>query len=437
MIQNKKNLTYILIGAAAAGVYLEVKRHERMDAEAAASASAPAASSAAPAPSAAPTSSAAPASAGDAPSPPQPAILLSRADVEQAQATLSEGVKAGASDVDSAWALAHGLIAFGRDFRLSGGERAVSAIGRLLVASGSPKRWSFPPGSELAPSEPHPHLVLDVLLQVGVPLSERLTTRDGSQVSLQELAEQALGQAEPPSTQEAWVDAPWLMDLTTRVGDLSAAKALRGQLAGAALAQLERDTQLVADYAGAPEAAFSPGSPLFAAKRDKRGIYGHHCGGLHFMQSALQLAANADGAPPSSIASGKLQAQLALLVRRSELEAAAYAQLERATAADPSAQRLILVQQLKFFGHAAETLGLARELKLYDPTQAAAAPLEAGLLRAAQQLVRVTTALRQSGAYSDLEGIKRERPQTYLDLVGDGCHGLRGLRRALPGLPAQ
>ena len=438
MTQNRKSLAYILIGAAAAGVYLEVRRHERLDAAAAASASA-SADNPHSAPSAAPNSGA----PGAAPRPPTSAVALTLAQVEQAEAVLTQGVKAGASDVHSAWALAHGLIAFGRDFRLPGGQTAVSAIGRLLVASGSPKRWAFPPGSAVAPSEPHPFLVLDVLLQVGVPLTERLTTQDGTQVSVRDLVSQALSEARVPADHGAWVDAPWLMDLTTRVGDLGAAATLRQGLASGALSQLAQDTQLIADYRGSDAAAFAPSSPLFAAKREKLGIYGHHCGGLHFMQGALQLAASArapgaagtpEGATPAGETLGKLRPQLELLVRRSQLEGAAYAELERATAANPDARRLILVQQLKFFGHTAETLGLARELKLYDPEQAAGKDLDNGLLTAAAHVVRVTAALTQSGAYANLEAIKRERAQTYLDLIGDGCHALRGLRRALPAL---
>jgi hypothetical protein len=47
----------------------------------------------------------------------------------------------------------------------------------------------------------------------------------------------------------------------------------------------------------------------------------------------------------------------------------------------------------------------------------------------AGDLVRVVDALRSD--YQRLGPIRSAREQTYLDLIGDGCHAIRGLRESL------
>lgn len=417
MNQRSKGVLYVLIGAAAAGVYLEVKRHEREG-----TLNGTAASQAAPAPSVGSVGSGVP-----LPQTPDPA-QLSRKQVQALHDALGNAVRQGASDSGSPWALAHGLIAFGKDFKASSGEDAVDAIAKRLVndrgPSGKP-HWTFPPGTPTAPSEPHPHLIVDVLLQVGVSPERELQTSDGSKITLQTLMDQALAETTNPALGSEWIDSPWFLDLLARTQkDTERVK----HVARLSWRQLREETQLIEEYRGAPDQAFARGTPLYATKRDKTLIYGHHCGGLHFMQGALSLQA-AVKADSASIAP-----ELERLRKRIALERATYNALETAAKGTPGA-RLLLVQELKFFGHGAETLGLARELGLYDPESSVGQQFDATLRALSWDLKRVFDRLQQDGAYERLEAIKDDRVQTYLDLIGDGCHAMRGLRRALEAFP--
>ncbi|MCB9588798.1 MAG: hypothetical protein H6718_25530 [Polyangiaceae bacterium] len=426
MNQRSKGVLYILVGAAAAGVYLEVKHHEHEGTLYGPSSSATASQSNGATPSASPPSSATTSAAtGTTSAPPPQAQELKASDVQALHDAIGDRVRKGASDAGSPWAMAHGLIAFGKDFKASDGQDAVDAIAKLLVldtgASGKPT-WQFPPGSPAAPSEPHPHLIVDVLLQVGVSPSRELTTQTGRKISLQTLIDQALRDAKDPTTEPEWIDSPWLLDLLTRTAK---GKNRATRLAPVVWEQLSKQTQLIADYRGAPERAFANGTPLFEAKRNKTQIYGHHCGGLHFMQAALSLEASVK-AEPQGVAP-----ELDRLLKRIALERSTYNALDAQTQGTPAA-RLLLVQELKFFGHSAETLGLARELELYDPTTNEGKRLDAALRALAWDLKRVFDGLEQDSAYKQLDAIKSERVQTYLDLIGDGCHAMRGLKRALP-----
>ncbi|MGE3668710.1 MAG: hypothetical protein AB7K71_03595 [Polyangiaceae bacterium] len=420
MNQRNKGVLYVLIGAAAAGVYLEVKRHEREG-----TLSGPASSATASATPSAALSSAASGGAVASSAPPPQTGELKAGDVKALHDALGKRVQAGASDAGSPWALAHGLIAFGKDFKASDGQDAVDTIARRLVKSKGPDgktQWLFPPGSPAAPSEPHPHLIVDVLLQVGVSPKRELATQDGSKISVQTLIDQALRGAQDPSHEVEWIDSPWLLDLLTRDPK---GKQRAARLAPITLRKLSEETQLIADYRGAPDQAFATGTPLYQAKRNKTQIYGHHCGGLHFMQAALTLESGAKAEPATILP------ELDRLLKRIALERATYNALDAQTRGTPAA-RLLLVQELKFFGHSAETLGLARALKLYDPTTSAGKRLDAALRALVWDLKRVFDALEKDGAYQQLDAIKRERVQTYLDLIGDGCHAMRGLTRALP-----
>ncbi|MEZ4227743.1 MAG: hypothetical protein R3B89_01185 [Polyangiaceae bacterium] len=416
MNQRSKGVLYVLIGAAAAGVYLEVKRHEREGTLHGT------VSRAAPTPSGSSVGDSAP-----LPQPHEPA-QLGREQVQALHDALGDVVRQGASDSGSPWALAHGLIAFGKDFKASNAEDAVDAIAKQLVKAEGPNgtpHWTFPPGSPAAPAEPHPHLIVDVLVQVGVSPERALTTADDSKITLQTLIDQALAEAKDPALEPEWIDSPWLLDLLAR-SPKQTERAKR--LARLSWLQLREETQLIEDYRGAPDQAFARGTALYAAKRDKTLIYGHHCGGLHFMQGALMLQAAVDAD------SASITPELERLRKRIALERATYNALEAATRGTPGA-RLLLVQELKFFGHGAETLGLARQQGLYATDNSAGQQLDATLRALTWDLKRVFDALKSDGAYAQLDAIKSEQPQTYLDLIGDGCHAMRGLQRALEAFP--
>ena len=62
--------------------------------------------------------------------------------------------------------------------------------------------------------------------------------------------------------------------------------------------------------------AFDDGSPLNTAKRDKTGIYGHSCGGLHLIQAVSAFAA----ASGDDAIKARVRKQLGVLLYRYDLE---------------------------------------------------------------------------------------------------------------------
>lgn len=91
-------------------------------------------------------------------------------------------------------------------------------------------------------------------------------------------------------------------------------------------------------------------------------------------------------------------------------------------------------QQLKFFGHLLETLALAARLGTAEGDATLTAQLAEAQWLALTDLLGALEQLEQERAYERLSEIAAQRPQLALDLVGDGCHAVHGLRETLPSL---
>jgi hypothetical protein len=52
------------------------------------------------------------------------------------------------------------------------------------------------------------------------------------------------------------------------------------------------------------------------------------------------------------------------------------------------------------------------------------------LIGAAQQIALTTQALQAAGVFQNMETLRTQDEQLYLDVVGDAAHALRGLRLA-------
>ena len=90
----------------------------------------------------------------------------------------------------------------------------------------------------------------------------------------------------------------------------------------------------------------------------------------------------------------------------------------------PEYELLILVQELKFYGHVLEALGLAHKQGLIEATP----ELRAEVATIISDLF--ATLKKLAPHYGQLARIREVREQTYLDMIGDGCHAIRGLREA-------
>jgi hypothetical protein len=348
---------------------------------------------------------------------------IDRPAAERAIARLAQQLAVPAGDPENPWALAHGLLAFGRDFQTRDGRSALLVAASYAQPEGGPKpRYDFPLAHGGKPVEPHSYLLVKTFLELGLAPSFTFTARDGAKIDVRRLLTDMRASLREPKSDAEWHDAAWwlsALELHPVPGQPDLAR-----LREAALVRLEADDAvLVAE----PADPFAPSAPMGAAKRSKSHIYGHPCGGLHFVQAVLRGASATRDAPVRA----RVHRQLALLLRRYEAERTLYADTLRA---QPGALLLVSGQQLKFFGHLLETLALADELGVLRDDAALAGAVTAARRRAASDLLRTLSQLEQERAYLRLPELSAQRPQLALDLVGDGCHALHGLRVTLPVL---
>jgi hypothetical protein len=355
--------------------------------------------------------------------------------VAQTLAWLEAQVRTPAGNPDSAWLLAHGLLAFGRDFQTSDGRSAVLVAAGFAEPHGkvgaAPERYGFAVERGGQPVEPHPYLLVKTFLEIGVDPSLRVRVSDGHTITLERLIADMRAELRTPESDEAWHQAAWWLTalaLDDRRAHLrDAAQAVdRAQWREAALARLEADDSVIAT----PDTrdAFAPSAPMGAAKRNKTHIYGHPCGGLHFVQAVLRAAA----ASGSEAFVARTLRQLRLLLSRAQLEQTLYTDALRD---HPGAELVVTGQQLKFFGHLLETLALTSQLGLTrgDPKLAQAIDVERR--QATLELLDAIARLKNLGVYSRLPQLSSTQHQLYLDLIGDGCHAIHGLRATLAVLP--
>lgn len=413
MKERTRALAVLFAAAAAAGIFLTLQQ-QRTQKQRATNVGSATAASVTPLPSVTPPKSA------------------TREEAETALRTFEQGVRAGAAAPNVPWALAHGLVAFGPEFKAADGRLAIDVIGTYAEETevGGKKLWLFPnrKGAELV--EPHEFVQVKTLLESGVPLDRSFTTASGKKVALGKLAEDMRQAAGAPMSDEDYHDMPWLLSALVLLQKLDpkAAEKAPGpkldRLAELALARLEKDHAVVSKYLGPLDQAFDEGTALHRAKRDKQAIYGHPCGGLHLVQAVGSASTVLESPEYRS----RVRKQLGVLLFRYDLERTAYAGL---LSRHPDQGLLIRVQQLKFFGHLLETLTFARELGLTEPKTEGGQRIDVVIKQIAGDLATLAFDLNAGGVYERLDAIRKGREQSYLDLVGDGCHAIRGLRHAI------
>lgn len=309
------------------------------------------------------------------------------------QAALQRHCARFASDPQDPWALAHGIAAFGPELRASDGRRAQEAIFDALRRS---------PAGELSfAREPHPDLFLKTLLRAGLPLTQTFQSPAGP-VTLRELVRSAGRRFRPDGR---WEDAAWTLEVLARSPSEHAFDV--PALMDRALAALEDATAELGR-------GMDEGRP--SVPKDKRGIYAHPCGGLHFVQALLVWARN----PDVRTRWGKrLDRQVEILFYRLGSESAQY---DAALASMPQYRALVLAQMLKFYGHFLETIRLLEALRwrFTDRHRAQVASARARLLDTAEALHRL-------GAIDAARDVAVLDGQTARDVGGDACHAVAGL----------
>lgn len=350
-----------------------------------------------------------------------------RQAAERSLSWLSDQVRVPAGDPSNPWALAHGLLAFGKDFKTQDGRSAVEVVAsfaqRDAPADARVERYRFPFERDGKPIEPHSYLFVKTFLEIGLAPTFELRTADGTTIDVRRLLTDMRANVTQPANDHEWHDSAWW--LTAMELDSATESTARPSLRQTALVRLEADNAVIS---GTTSNAFAADAPMGAAKRNKSHIYGHPCGGLHFMQAVLRGAKG----NTSSEFIARVGRQLQLLLARHAAERILYADILRT---HPTALLPISGQQLKFFGHVLETLAVAEEVGLLRHDAALAQAVEMTRQQATADLLATIAQLDKTGAYTRLSDLSVQQPQLFLDLIGDGCHAIHGLQRTLAVLP--
>lgn len=343
-----------------------------------------------------------------------------KAEIDKAIATLTANVDAGAHDRTNPWAMAHGLLVWGKDMKASDGRLAVDVMVSDFAVSakvGDRTVYGFPEKTATGvPVDPHGNMIVKALLASGVDEKKKFKLGTGETITLKRLADDAEWTTVVPSNDNEWHKFAWTHGaILARHGANDAIDTKNGkktmlELALRAAHHLEEEQQALAllKQNGTPE----------KVQKDRTGIFTHPCGGLHFVQSTAEAAKQQDD--PNLLA--KVRQQLDVVLFRWEAERRIYRDF---VVQRPDVAILILVQELKFYGHILETFALASQ----QGVLVLSAEQKKILREVAGDLLNTVQAL--SGAYANLDKIKASSPQTYYDLIGDGCHAIRGLREGL------
>jgi len=348
---------------------------------------------------------------------------------EAAQELLSAVLDREASSPGNAWALAHGILAKGKDFKAADGRRAVDVlIDDFLLADALPGMRGmhpyFPKKQGDIRVEPHTDLVLKTLVEAGFPLDELLVDRMGAP-TLERLFRSSRLRFQPskegPSLFQVPDDAPWSAQAWCQGVQKGADPAWRtasgqsvnvGQVAEDLLSLLEREYAFLAEARQRGE----------TVKKQRQHIFSYACGGAHLFQGVA--ACVAAGQPTGKQPIERLQSIIDLYLFRIPLETGI---VDGGMRQAPRMAPILLNQDVKFLGHALEGLSLAQKHGIWTPTEEEVRDLDRAEARMAFHIHQ----LSRMGAYEQ-ERMQRLTKtdggfQFYLDLVGDAAHAYRGM----------
>ncbi len=349
--------------------------------------------------------------------------------IQQIGGSLASSLIQHGLDPDNPWMLAHMLLAFGKDLRMPDGklviERIVESALQFREVKGQ-KIPYFPKGDDSHRIEPHPFMHTKIMLALGVPWDYRFKVH-GQSVTLGQL-HQGLVQSFPAALNEHQIpEFAWAFDamygrLPNQAWEWTNAEGEKVSflpLLRSALLQLEADTRFLRELK-------AQGVTVIQKKR--QGVHAHACGGMHFIQAMIRWSAF-----PGF--QGRLQPYLAnqidLVFYRMQGEVALYQGMLKQYAStdskDPNANYyrfLLNLQQMKFLGHALETLMLAYRWGVWRPTTPQRKATREGVI----QLLNAIETLQSLGFYNNPLPIKQKAYQFYLDLIGDAGHAVHALR---------
>ena len=154
-----------------------------------------------------------------------------------------------------------------------------------------------------------------------------------------------------------------------------------------------------------------------------QGIFKYTCGGAHLLQGAAHATLRGFGSKTNLTI---IKEQLHLLLYRFPIE---LQQIDAGAEQHPQYKLPLRIQRLKLTGHTLETLYRLSPVDLIGEADRAA------LEQVAAEVVKSVVLLQETGAFANMEKIRKQNEQMYLDILGDAAHALRGLRIAADQSP--
>lgn len=354
-----------------------------------------------------------------------PLVIPASPDVEKTLEVLRAVVQTHANDPENPWAVAHGLLALGPSFTVRSGEPAVDYLFSRYAKIGEIQGHTLPyfPRTEGAIKiEPHTDLLLKNFTEIGVS-PDQVVTVQGRSFEVGDawhhtMLTTFLKKQDGSSSYDSPNDMPWgVQALAAWAPPGLRWRAFDGtEMSIDELARLM--VHVLTSESGFMIAAMSAGQDF---EKKGQGIFQYTCGGAHLLQGSTFVVARGLGGDAER---DKIRVQGQLLFYRFPRELAIY---KKAMDENPTRKLVLMVQQLKFVGHWLESTHKLLAAGLYTPSpsdQLIAA-------EAVNVLVGTTRELKALGAFDNLDAIRPQNEQLYLDIVGDASHAIRGLELAL------
>lgn len=326
---------------------------------------------------------------------------------------------------DDPWAMAHGLLAIGPEAKISSGEKAVDKLFDFAsIKMIENKSFPYFPAKMNVKGkpimvEPHLHLMAKVLSEIGIAPERRILV-DQTEFTIADFYKGVVlsSYLNPYTNTSSYAgsdDIAWSVQAINAILNPGEQwKAENGQVMSVdalsmfLIAVLNKETQSL-------KRSMEAGANF---KKDGQGIFQYTCGGAHVLQGAAYSVARGFG---NDEAEEEIQTQIKLMFYRFPRELKIYDQLMKR---NPEHKVKLLVQRLKFVGHFLETAQKMAMLNLYEPTEKQIRTMHGAL----DQLLLITTALKNEGIYQSLYYLKVNDPQLYRDVIGDTCHAVYAMQ---------
>ena len=342
--------------------------------------------------------------------------------IQFAITTLSQLLHDHARDPNNPWAVGHALLATGPTLMLNNQSDAVqwlfSEYGERFEVD---SQWlvRFPTSRGSIRVEPHADLLLKAMTDVGVDPELEVTVQGVrhkvGDLYRGSLADQWFDQSTNSFSFGSPNDIPWSLfgiaswsePNATWTGTKGTSTSLNA-LTDFTVEILGRETDFLA----------TAKSEKTGFQKRGQGIFQYTCGGAHLLQGVAHATLRGFGSQTNR---ARIKHQLHLLLYRFPIE---LRQIDAGADQHPQYKLPLRIQRLKLTGHTLETL------YRLSPTDLIGEQDRTALEQVAAEVVKSVVMLKETAAFTNMEQIRSQNEQMYLDIIGDAAHALRGLRIA-------